>query len=84
MNAMAVALIDRLPHHCHIVNIRRNSYRMRQHRGLWQTLNSPEGGGGPLAGHAADRLWYDACCGLGDGDVALPLRMVDSRFGNVS
>ena len=47
MNAMAVALIDRLPHHCHIVNIRRNSYRMRQHRDLWQTLNSSEEGDQP-------------------------------------
>ena len=26
---MAAALIDRLVHHCHIVNIRGNSYRMR-------------------------------------------------------
>jgi DNA replication protein DnaC len=31
---MAAALIDRLLHHCHIVNIRGNSYRMRQHRDL--------------------------------------------------
>jgi DNA replication protein DnaC len=31
---MAAALIDRLLHHCHIVNIRGNSYRMRQHREL--------------------------------------------------
>jgi DNA replication protein DnaC len=28
---MAAALIDRLLHHCHIVNIRGNSYRMRHH-----------------------------------------------------
>jgi DNA replication protein len=28
---MASALIDRLAHHCHIVNIRGNSYRMRHH-----------------------------------------------------
>lgn len=27
---MAVALIDRLLHHCHIVNIRGNAYRMRK------------------------------------------------------
>ncbi len=25
------ALLDRLPHRCHIVNIRGNSYRMRHH-----------------------------------------------------
>ena len=31
---MAAALIDRLLHHCHIVNIRGNSYRMREHRDL--------------------------------------------------
>ena len=30
---MAAALIDRLLHHCHIVNIRGNSYRMRAHPG---------------------------------------------------
>ncbi len=33
-DVMAAALIDRLLHHCHIVNIRGNSYRMRQHRDL--------------------------------------------------
>jgi DNA replication protein DnaC len=35
---MASALIDRLVHHCHIVNIRGNSYRMRQHRELYSLL----------------------------------------------
>ena len=29
---MAAALIDRLLHHWHIVNIRGNSYRMREHQ----------------------------------------------------
>ena len=29
---MAAPLIDRLLHHCHIVNIRGNSYRMREHQ----------------------------------------------------
>jgi DNA replication protein DnaC len=38
---MAAALIDRLVHHCHIVNIRGNSFRMRQHRELWQSLHRP-------------------------------------------
>ena len=33
---MAAALIDRLVHHCHIVNIRGNSYRMRDHQTLLQ------------------------------------------------
>lgn len=37
---MAAALIDRVLHHCHIVAIRGNSYRMRHHRDLW---NSSEG-----------------------------------------
>jgi DNA replication protein DnaC len=32
---MAAALIDRVLHHCHIVSIRGNSFRMRQHRELW-------------------------------------------------
>jgi DNA replication protein DnaC len=33
---MAAALIDRLLHHCHVVSIRGNSYRLRQQRDLWQ------------------------------------------------
>ena len=39
-DVMAAALIDRLVHHCHLVTIRGNSYRMRQHSELWQTLNA--------------------------------------------
>ncbi len=35
---MAAALIDRLLHHCHIVPIRGNSYRMRHHTDLLPTL----------------------------------------------
>ena len=38
---MAAALIDRLLHHCHIVNIRGNSYRMRAHSDLWRSLQLP-------------------------------------------
>ena len=38
-DVMASALIDRLVHHCHIVNIRGNSYRMRQHTDLQQLLS---------------------------------------------
>ena len=38
---MAAALIDRLVHHCHIVNIRGNSYRMRHHTELSKALHSP-------------------------------------------
>jgi hypothetical protein len=37
-DVMAGALIDRLVHHCHIVNIRGNSYRMRQHAELSTAL----------------------------------------------
>lgn len=40
-DVMAAALIDRLLHHCHVVNIRGNSYRMRHHAELWTTLNAP-------------------------------------------
>lgn len=36
---MAAALIDRLVHHCHIVNIRGNSYRMRDHAELRNALH---------------------------------------------
>ena len=39
---MAAALIDRLLHHCHIVNIRGNSYRMRAHRDLLRTARQDE------------------------------------------
>lgn len=40
-DVMAAALIDRLLHHCHIVNIRGNSYRMRRHTELSKVLHSP-------------------------------------------
>jgi DNA replication protein DnaC len=33
-DVMADALVDRLVHHCHIVNIRGNSYRMKNHADL--------------------------------------------------
>ena len=35
---MAAALIDRVLHHCHLVNIRGNSYRMREHADLLRSL----------------------------------------------
>ena len=37
---MASALIDRLVHHCHIVNIRGNSYRMRHHTDVSAALEA--------------------------------------------
>lgn len=39
---MAAALIDRILHHCHIINIRGNSYRMREHTELWQALQTAD------------------------------------------
>jgi DNA replication protein DnaC len=39
-DVMAAALIDRLVHHCHIVNIRGNSYRMRHHTELSKALHA--------------------------------------------
>ena len=39
---MAAALIDRLLHHCHIVNVRGNSYRLRHHAAFSRTAE-PEG-----------------------------------------
>ncbi len=37
-DVMAAALIDRLVHHCHIFNIRSNSFRMRHHTELSKAL----------------------------------------------
>jgi DNA replication protein DnaC len=42
---MAAALVDRLVHHCHIVNIRGNSYRMRHHTELRAALTPGEAEG---------------------------------------
>jgi DNA replication protein DnaC len=39
-DVMAAALIDRVLHHCHLVNIRGNSYRMREHTALHRALQS--------------------------------------------
>ena len=39
-DVMAAALIDRLVHHCHIVNIRGNSFRMRHHTDLHRALGT--------------------------------------------
>ena len=44
---MAAALIDRLLHHCHIVNIRGNSYRMRPHQNLWRSKERSQAPGDP-------------------------------------
>ena len=42
-DVMATALIDRLLHHCHIVNIRGNSYRMRAHQKLLRSMQRESG-----------------------------------------
>ena len=54
---MAAALIDRLLHHCHIVNIRGNSYRMREHQHWLRTASDEqrEGVATWTAGSAASR-----------------------------
>ena len=53
---MAAALIDRLVHHCHIVNIRGNSYRLRQHAELARRLHtSPPPGNGTAITPTGDR-----------------------------
>jgi DNA replication protein DnaC len=52
---MAAALIDRLLHHCHIVNIRGNSYRMRAHSDLWRSLQLPSDQEGPSTSSAPRR-----------------------------
>ena len=36
---MAAALLDRVLHRCHIVNIRGNSYRMRRHAELSRAIH---------------------------------------------
>lgn len=51
---MAAALIDRVLHHCHLVNIRGNSYRMREHADLWQSL-APAAAEQPTARRAQRR-----------------------------
>ena len=43
---MAAALIDRLLHHCHVVNIRGNSFRMRAHQDLLRSRHADADGQG--------------------------------------
>jgi len=52
---MAAALIDRLLHHCHIVNIRGNSYRMRAHSEVWRSLQQPSDQDGAVTSAAPRR-----------------------------
>jgi len=39
---IAAALIDRLMHHCHVVNIRGNNSRTREHTELWQSIQQKQ------------------------------------------
>jgi len=48
---MAAALIDRLLHHCHTVNLRDNSYRLRHDTGFTRTAK-PEGPRGSASTHS--------------------------------
>ena len=50
---MAAALIDRLVHHSHLVNIRGNSYRMRRHADLAQLMQPSRDTPAPRARRAA-------------------------------
>jgi DNA replication protein DnaC len=54
-DVMAAALIDRLVHHCHLVTIRGNSYRLRQHTELWQALHAPQEADAPTRRRRAAR-----------------------------
>jgi hypothetical protein len=56
---MAAALIDRLVHHCHLITIRGNSYRMQQHGELWRTLHTAHE---PSGGHDDRRLVPSSVC----------------------
>jgi DNA replication protein DnaC len=57
----AAALIDRLLHHCHILNIRGNSLRMRQHSELWP--GAAEAGGSRSAANLARMGAANSCPG---------------------
>jgi len=54
-DVMAAALIDGLVHRCHLVTIRANSYRLRQHTELWQALHAPQVAGAPARRRRATR-----------------------------
>ena len=54
---MATALIDRLVHHCHIVNIRGNSYRLKNHAELY---NARRGSSSSAAAKRPSRREADA------------------------
>ena len=49
---MAAALIDRLLHHCHVVSIRGNSYRLRHQRQLWHSQEAEQTASSPSPSHS--------------------------------
>ena len=62
---MAAALIDRVLHHCHIVNIRGNSYRMREHQDLVRSAAEDRRDGfGQLAPASTRRLGWPSVATL--------------------
>jgi hypothetical protein len=61
----------RLMHHCHLVTIRGNSYRMRQRTELWQPLHAaPDDVPAP---RPRRRSWQELLAGGGDRPEARPL-----------
>jgi DNA replication protein DnaC len=54
-DVMAAALVDRLVHHCHIVNIRGNSYRLRQHADLARRLHGSSSQSAVVSGELESR-----------------------------
>ena len=48
----AAARVDRLPHHCHIVNIQANSSRMKEHPELQDSVQRSEDDNEPYQGAA--------------------------------
>ena len=55
-DVMAAALIDRVLHHCHLVNIRGNSYRMREHTEAASSAAATRGRGFCRTGQATAEI----------------------------
>src|SRR3982751_1807189 len=52
---MAAALIDRVLPHCHLVNIRGNSYRMREHTELYRSLRPEAEAAAPIRSNRSSK-----------------------------
>jgi DNA replication protein DnaC len=59
-SVVAAALLDRLLHHCHIVNIKGNSYRLREFPGLSLPEGPPPGQAPTRAAHRRVRFQWRA------------------------